>query len=87
MEEKYKKFKEFDWQNNQEWQLYYSNLYPTPPPNKIERYKKKFYKNKIDNDFDIDYQSTSSQSTESNSSNKKLIKFIKVESPILIKDS
>ena len=56
MEEKYKKFKEFDWKNSKEWQLYWSNLYPTPPVSKIERYKRKFYKNKIDSDFDIDYK-------------------------------
>ena len=56
MEEKYKKFKEFDWKNSKEWQLYWSNLYPTPPVSKIDRYKRKFYKNKIDSDFDIDYK-------------------------------
>ena len=56
MEEKYKKFKEFDWKNSKEWQLYWSNLYPTPSVSKIERYKRKFYKNKIDSDFDIDYK-------------------------------
>ena len=55
MEDKYKKFKEFDWVNSQEWQSYYRNLYPTPPPSKIEKYKKKFYKLKVDNDFDINY--------------------------------
>jgi hypothetical protein len=55
MEEKYKKFLEFDWTKSTEWQLYYSNLYPTPPGNKILTYKKKFYKNKIDPDFDDKY--------------------------------
>ena len=56
MEEKYKKFTEFDWKNSKDWQLYWSNLYPTPPVSKIDRYKRKFYKNKIDSDFDIDYK-------------------------------
>ena len=56
MDEKYKQFKEYDWINSKEWQLYYSNLYPTPPPSKILRYKKKFYRNKIDSNFDIDYE-------------------------------
>lgn len=68
MEEKYKKFQEFDWQNSKEWQLYYSNLYPTPPPSKILRYKKKFYRNKIDSDFDIDYIPPS-ENTNNSSSN------------------
>ena len=82
MEEKYKKFKEYDWVASEEWQAYYRNIFPTPPPSKILRYKKKFYRNKIDSDFDIDYKppeeeqsnsytgysgsSTSSSSTNSN---------------------
>ena len=56
MDEKYKQFKEYNWVESPEWQLYYSNLYPTPPPNKILRYKKKFYRNKIDPNFDIEYE-------------------------------
>ena len=49
--------------------MYWSNLYPTPPVSKIERYKRKFYKNKIDSDFDIDYKpsETSNSNTNSNS--------------------
>jgi len=78
MEEKYKKFKEYNWVESEEWQSYYRNIYPTPPPSKILRYKKKFYRNKIDSDFDIDYkppeeeqqQNTySGSSTSSSSSN------------------
>ena len=56
MEEKYKKFKEYNWTESAEWKSYYTNIFPTPPPSKILRYKKKFYRNKIDPDFDIDYK-------------------------------
>lgn len=56
MEEKYKKFKEYNWEGSQEWHSYFENIYPTPPKNKFLRYKKKFYRNKIDPDFDIDYK-------------------------------
>ena len=56
MDEKYKEFLAYNWVDSKEWQLYYSNLFPTPPPSKILRYKKKFYRNKIDPNFDIDYQ-------------------------------
>ena len=56
MEEKYKKFKEYDWVNSEEWQAYYRNIFPTPPPSKVLRCKKRFYRNKIDSDFDIDYK-------------------------------
>ena len=66
MEEKYKKFLDFDWQTSKEWQLYWTNLYPTPPPSKIERYKRKFYKNKIDYDFDIDYKPPQSEKPQQN---------------------
>jgi hypothetical protein len=66
MEEKYKKFKEFEWEKSKEWQLYWSNLYPTPPVSKIERYKRKFYKNKIDSDFDIDYKPSETSNSNTN---------------------
>ena len=68
MEEKYKKFKEYDWVRSQEWQSYYTNIYPTPPPSKILRYKKKFYRNKIDSDFDIDYKPPNEEETNTYSS-------------------
>ena len=66
---KYKKFKEFDWVGSKEWQLYYTNLFPTPPPSKILRYKKKFYHNKIDPDFDINYQPPEEETTSNTTSN------------------
>ena len=56
MEEKYKKFIEYNWENSDEWHSYFRNIFPTPPQNKVLRYKKKFYRNKIDPDFDIDYK-------------------------------
>ena len=68
MEEKYKQFKEYDWVESKEWQLYYNNIFPTPPPSKILRYKKKFYRNKIDPDFDIDYKPPNEEESNSYSS-------------------
>ena len=41
MEAKHKQFLEFNWRDSQEWQNYYRDIYPTPPGNKIEYYKKK----------------------------------------------
>lgn len=67
MDEKYKQFKEYNWVDSKEWQLYYSNLYPTPPPSKILRYKKKFYRNKIDENFDIDYKPPEEEEQENKS--------------------
>jgi hypothetical protein len=74
MEEKYKKFQEFNWTNSKEWQNYLQyDLYPTPPLNKIEFFKKKFYRSKIDPDFDINYSPdiTSNQNTNSQYSNRQ----------------
>jgi hypothetical protein len=56
MDEKFKQFLNYDWVNSQEWRTYYDNLYPVPPGNKILYYKKKFYKLKVDNEFDLTYQ-------------------------------
>lgn len=68
MEEKYKKFKEYDWVNSEEWQAYYRNIFPTPPPSKVLRCKKKFYRNKIDSDFDIDYKPPEEEESNTSSS-------------------
>lgn len=70
MEEKYKKFLEFSWKDSPEWQIYYSNLSEVPHPSKIEHFKKRFYKFKIDADFDVKYTPTS-QSESSNNSNSR----------------
>ena len=56
MEEKYKKFLEVDWSTNNDWQLYYSNLTPAPPGNKILYFKKRFYRLKIDPEFDVNFE-------------------------------
>ena len=70
MDEKYKQFKEYNWVESKEWQLYYSNLFPTPPPSKILRYKKKFYRNKIDPNFDIDYEPQKEEESTSTNNNQ-----------------
>ena len=69
MEEKYKKFKEYNWAESAEWKSYYTNIFPTPPPSKILRYKKKFYRNKIDPDFDIDYKPPNEEDNTNSSTN------------------
>ena len=64
MEEKYQKFIEYNWDSSEEWHSYFRNIFPTPPDNKILRYKKKFYRNKIDPDFDINYKSPNYEEEE-----------------------
>ncbi|CDI77262.1 hypothetical protein, conserved [Eimeria acervulina] len=47
------KFVCFDWGASQEWQEYLASLYPTPPLNKLLKWKKKFYKAHEDSSFDV----------------------------------
>lgn len=71
MEEKYQNFLKFNWTDSKEWHSYLENdLYPRPPLNKIDFFKKKFYRAKIDPDFDINYTPQNTQSNNNqNSSN------------------
>ena len=58
MEQKFKQFIEYDWKNSKEWLSYYnSNCYIAPPVtgDKILKARKKFYKLKVDPEFDINY--------------------------------
>ncbi|KAK2195422.1 hypothetical protein BdWA1_003098 [Babesia duncani] len=42
-----KNFKEFDWSKSKEWLAYYQNLYPTPPLEKLEKYKRNWYRRHV----------------------------------------
>lgn len=58
MEEKFKEFLNFDWKTSKEWEQYFNiNCYIAPPitGDKILKARKKFYKLKIDADFDINF--------------------------------
>ena len=52
MEEKYRQYLQYDWNNSEEWKLYFNNIFPVPPSSRVDYYKKKFYKLKIDPDFE-----------------------------------
>lgn len=56
MEQKYKDFRKFDWTLNEKWQIYLSNLYPTPSREVLEKLRKKWYKNNVDSEFDVTYE-------------------------------
>eukprot|EP01055_Gregarina_sp_Pseudo9_P001077 Gregarina_sp_Pseudo_9__1076@NODE_16_length_6292_cov_28_020310_g14_i0_p6_GENE_NODE_16_length_6292_cov_28_020310_g14_i0NODE_16_length_6292_cov_28_020310_g14_i0_p6_ORF_typecomplete_len310_score58_23UPF0121/PF03661_13/4_4e25FtsX/PF02687_21/22FtsX/PF02687_21/6_1_NODE_16_length_6292_cov_28_020310_g14_i050625991 len=59
------KFEEFDWVNNKQWHAYLESLFPTPPNNKIQYFKKKWYKKEIDPSFDITTDETSQETASS----------------------
>ena len=48
-------FIRYNWENSVEWKNYLENIFPPPPQNRILHYKKKFYKLKVDSNFDINY--------------------------------
>ena len=56
MEQKYREFKKFDWTLSDKWQNYLNNIFPTPSRDVLEKIRRKWYKNNIDKDFDINYQ-------------------------------
>src|SRR5689334_3364514 len=66
MEEKYKKFLEFNWRDCVDWHSYFSNIYPTPPGSKVDFYKRKYYQQKIDPEFDRNYVQPEPSTTQSN---------------------
>jgi hypothetical protein len=51
-EETIKKFKEYDFSKDEKWQAYLGAIYPVPPINEINKRKKKWYKNNVDQEFD-----------------------------------
>ena len=56
MEGKFRQYRNFDWTLSSEWQLYLSNLYPIPTRERLEKMKRKWYRDKIDKDFDLNYE-------------------------------
>ncbi len=55
MEEKYKAYRKFDWTLSEKWQIYFSNLYPTPSRDRVEKLRLKWYRDNVDKEFDINY--------------------------------
>ena len=55
MNESYNNFLNYNFEESQLWKDYLKRIYPQPPQNQIEYFKKEFYKNKIDNNFDVNF--------------------------------
>ena len=71
MDNKYMEFIRYDWNNSVEWKNYLENIFPSPPQNRILHYKKKFYKLKIDPDFDINYIPGQNNNNENQNNNQR----------------
>ena len=61
---KYKEFENFDFESNKQWKTYYKKISPQPLKPELLKYKKKFYKEKIDPSFDINYNPEKGQANE-----------------------
>ena len=55
MEEKYKAFQAYQFENNEAFRRYIDGIEPPPALSRIPFYKKKFYKLKVDPEFDLNY--------------------------------
>ena len=75
MEKKYQEFLKYDWKNSEEYKNYINQkVYISPPitGDKILKAKKKFYKLKVDPEFDINYVYEEPNKRRDNKSNKKI---------------
>ncbi|EAN32982.1 uncharacterized protein TpMuguga_02g00699 [Theileria parva strain Muguga] len=49
-----KKFLAFDWSKSQDWQTYFSNLYPTPDASKVPKFKRTWFRRNVDSSLSVD---------------------------------
>eukprot|EP01071_Lankesteria_metandrocarpae_P015114 Lankesteria_metandrocarpae@DN9337_c0_g1_i1.p1 len=63
-----KQFLEYNWENSEAWQKFFSNLYPTPPAVKVDKWKRKFFKNSVNSALDIETPNPTAADTHNESS-------------------
>lgn len=56
MEQKYRDFLSYDFDGDEQFRRYLDAIEPPPPLNMLGRYKKKFYRLKVDREFDVEYE-------------------------------
>jgi len=56
MEQKFKEYRKFDWTLNDKWQTYLENIFPTPSRERLEKIRRKWYRDNVDKDFDLSYE-------------------------------
>lgn len=71
MESRYQRFLQFDFEASSEWKAYISSIDPPPTGQQIFLLKKRFFKRKIDPEFDINYIANSSNNGQSASDNSR----------------
>lgn len=61
-----KKYKEYNFGTDAKWQTYLGAIYPVPPMSKIEKVKRKWYKNNVDQEFDPEVDLDAPAQSQSN---------------------
>ena len=64
MEQKFREYRKYDWTLSDKWQQYLSNIYPIPPRDKLEKMRKKWYRDNIDKEFDLSYEPTENDNAD-----------------------
>ena len=69
MEQKFREYRKFDWTLNDKWQTYLNNIFPTPSRERLEKIRRKWYRDNIDKDFDLSYDPSTESNNDNNSGN------------------
>lgn len=71
MEEKYTQFINYPWNTSQEWRMYFNNLSEIPSTRElVMHFRKRFYKLKVDPEFDVKYDPNTSKQNEKQKTEK-----------------
>lgn len=65
MEQKFKEYRKFDWTLSDAWQTYLNNIFPTPSRDRLEKIRRKWYRDNQDKQFDITWEPSASSNAES----------------------
>ncbi|KAH8741395.1 hypothetical protein FG386_003242 [Cryptosporidium ryanae] len=67
-EEAQREFEKFNWSENNSWQQYYNNLYPTPTSTQLKYFKRKWFKKNINSRLELEENSESNDNVKGNES-------------------
>lgn len=65
MEQKFKEYRKFDWTLSDAWQTYLNNIFPTPSRDRLEKIRRKWYRDNQDKQFDITWEPSASSNADS----------------------
>ncbi len=71
MEQKFKDYRKFDWTLNDKWQSYLNNIFPTPSRERLEKIRRKWYRDNVDKDFDLSYEPSTANESSGGNENAK----------------